>query len=247
MGCIFDIKRFSVNDGPGIRTSVFLKGCPLRCIWCHNPESWNPALETCGRESIGREMSVEEVMAEVLADRIFYRKSDGGMTLTGGEPMAQFNFTRELLSAAKAEGISTALDTSGFTPWENFRELLPFVDLFLYDFKVADPRRHRKLTGVDNTLILENLKKLDEAGATIFLRCPLVPGINDDNSQLAAIAGWAENIGITLEPYHPFGVEKAIRLKRSGILERKEFTSRETIERWKTFVMSHTHKKVIIA
>ena len=159
-GIVFDVKRGSVKDGPGIRTSVFFKGCPLRCIWCHNPESWLPEPEPDGTAVIGREVSVEALMKEILVDRIFYRTSGGGVTLTGGEPMMQFPFLRELLAAAKAEKISTALDTCGFAPWEEYREILGLIDLFLYDFKAADSIRHRELTGVENELILENLCRL---------------------------------------------------------------------------------------
>ncbi len=251
MGIVFDIKRFSIKDGPGIRTSVFLKGCPLRCIWCHNPESQKMTPEHCGSETAGREMSVEAVMREVSADRIFYRKSGGGMTLTGGEPMAQFKFTRDLLSAAKAEDIPAALDTCGYAPWEEFRELLPLVDLFLYDFKAADPHRHRELTGADNALIISNLRSLNDAGAAIYLRCPLVPGVNDDESHLAAIAEWAETLPaireITIEPYHPLGVEKAARFGVHNSLNRKEFTPSKTVKLWKEYIASRTGKKIIVA
>lgn len=299
MGIVFDIKRFSVKDGPGIRTSVFLKGCPLRCVWCHNPESQRMAPELCftpekcigcgrclalcpqhchhmengahlferkscircGRcaagcpagalETAGRETDVAGVMAEVLQDLIFYRKSGGGLTLTGGEPMAQFKFTRELLAAAKAEGVSTALDTCGYAPWLEYRELLPLVDLFLYDFKAADPERHRELTGRDNALIFENLRKLDGAGAAIVLRCPLVPGVNDDERHLAAIAEWAEALSgireITLEPYHPLGVEKAARFGTRSRFNRNEFTPPETVEGWRAFLASHTAKRVAVS
>lgn len=299
MGIVFDIKRFSIKDGPRIRTSVFLKGCPLRCVWCHNPESqWmTPELcftpekcigcerclthcprhchrmengahvldrkncTRCGHcaagcpsdalEMAGRETDVAAVMTEVLSDRIFYRKSGGGLTLNGGEPMMQFEFTRELLAAAKAEGISTALDTCGYAPWREFRELLSLADLFLYDFKTVDPELHRELTGRDNSLILENLRKLDEAGAAIFLRCPLVPGVNDDRSHLAAIAELAETLSgvkeVTLEPYHPLGVEKSVRFGDGGRFDLQDFTPRKTAEdlrtnsvRGRTFIPGRT-------
>lgn len=250
-GIVFDVKRGSVKDGPGIRTSVFFKGCPLRCVWCHNPESWLPEPEPDGAAVIGREVSVSELMEEILVDRIFYRTSGGGVTLTGGEPMMQFAFLRELLTAAKAAQISTALDTCGFAPWEEYREILELVDLFLYDFKAADPVRHRELTGVENGLILENLRRLNEAGAAIFLRCPLVPGVNDSPEHLAAIAGWAERLSgveeVTLEPYHPLGVEKAERLRRRGTLLRRSFTPRETVDAWRRAVASRTRKRVVVA
>ena len=248
---MFDVKRGSVKDGPGIRTSVFFKGCPLRCVWCHNPESWLREPEPDGDAVIGREVSVGELMKEILVDRIFYRTSGGGITLTGGEPMMQFPFLRELLRAAKAAQISTALDTCGFAPWEEYREILELVDLFLYDFKAADSVRHRELTGVENELILENLCRLNEAGAVIFLRCPLVPGVNDSPEHLAAIAGWAERLSgveeVTLEPYHPLGMEKAERLGRCGTLKCRNFPPPESVNAWRKTVASRTRKRVVVS
>lgn len=250
-GVVFDVKRGSVKDGPGIRTSVFFKGCPLRCIWCHNPESWLPEPEPDGDGVIGRETSVEALMEEILVDRIFYRASGGGVTLTGGEPMMQFPFLRELLRAAKAAQISTALDTCGFAPWEEYREILELVDLFLYDFKASDPVRHRELTGVENRLILENLRRLNEAGAAIFLRCPLVPDVNDSPDHLAAIAALAEELSgieeVTLEPYHPLGVEKAERLGRCGTLKCRNFPPPESVNAWRKTVASRTRKRVVVS
>ena len=209
------------------------------------------AVECCGAQTVGREMNVAETIREVVADRLFYQKSGGGLTLTGGEPMAQYEFTRALLAAAKTERIQAALDTCGYAPWEEFRQLLPLGELFLYDFKAADPVRHRKLTGQDNTLILENLRKLDESGATIWLRCPLVPGVNDDEAHLAAIAEQAESLSgvhrVTIEPYHPLGVEKAVRFGVPDILQRREFTPQETAEHWRNFIALRTCKQVTIA
>ena len=234
MGRIFDIQRFSVHDGPGIRTTVFLKGCPLRCVWCHNPEGINAApmvsflpekclacgecvracvhdahrlegsdvighpvvhlynrdaCETCGSctrycdsgalEFVGRPMSVEDVMKEVSQDQPFYASSGGGMTISGGEPLAQIDFTIALLRAAKEQGIHRCVETSGFASWERFPPLLPLVDLFLFDCKETDPQRHKVFTGQSNQLILENLWRLHEAGARVQLQCPIVPGFND--------------------------------------------------------------------
>ncbi len=213
MGIVFDIKRGSVKDGPGLRTSVFLKGCPLRCVWCHNPESQaaTPQKAVTTGETCGREMSVDEVMAEVLADRPFYGAA-GGVTLTGGEPTAQPDFAVALAAAAQAVGVSVALDTCGAAPWTTFARLLPHVDLFLYDLKCMDEARHRELTGVGNGLILDNLRRLDAAGARLWIRCPLVPGLNDSDADLAALRDLIVTLRhvekVEICPYHALGLEK---------------------------------------
>ena len=212
-GVIFDIKRGGIKDGPGLRTSVFMKGCPLRCVWCHNPESQSPEIQkavTTG-EVCGREMSVNEVMAEIRHDKVFYGTSGGGVTFTGGEPMMQFDFTLALCKTAKAEGIHVALDTCGEAPWERFDEIMPFVDLFLYDYKATGTERHRELTGADGMLILENLRRLSDGGAKIWLRCPIVPGVNDTPEHRAKIDGLGKLRGVERVdrlPYHPLGIEK---------------------------------------
>ena len=265
-GAVFDVRRFSLHDGPGIRTTVFLKGCPLRCLWCHNPESWRREPEIlflpekcfgCGRclaacprqchrvvdgqriferekclgcgscaaecffgalKLAGRMRSAADVAAEVLSDRPFYQSSGGGVTVSGGEPAMQFEFTCELLRRCRESGVHTALDTCGQAAREIYEALLPQTDLFLYDFKAADPEKHRRLTGVDNQLILENLKFLDQAGAAIILRCPLIPGLNDaaaDLDALAACVGGLRNVrAVELEPYHPLGEDKYRQLGR---------------------------------
>ena len=251
-GVVFDIKRGGVKDGPGIRTSVFLKGCPLRCVWCHNPESQLPQPETAADgTTCGRAMSVDDVMAEVLPDIPFYASSGGGVTLTGGEPLAQPDFALALAQAAKAAGIHVAFDTCGHAPWETLARFLPAVDLFLYDFKVADPVRHKELTGVDNAPILANLEKLAAAGARIFLRCPLVPGVNDDATHLAAIGDWAERLSaideVTLEPYHPIGLEKYRKFGKTPLLAQAEFPSKAMCDAWLAAVQAHTATRVVLA
>lgn len=251
-GIVFDIKRGGVKDGPGLRTSVFLKGCPLRCAWCHNPESQLPQPEAAMDGTIcGRAMSVDEVMAEVLPDIPFYATSGGGMTLTGGEPLAQPDFALALAHAAKAAGIHVALDTSGHASWEMLARFLPAVDLFLYDFKAADPARHKALTGVDNALILANLEKLAAARARIFLRCPLVPGVNDDAHHLEAIAALTERLPsieeVTLEPYHPLGLDKCRKFGKKPLLEQVDFPSKETCDAWLVAVRARTAKRVVLA
>lgn len=256
MGTVFDIRRGSVKDGPGWRTCVFLKGCPLRCIWCHNPESQRMEAERMRRggtddewEAVGRDMSIEAVMAEVTPDIPFYASSGGGLTLTGGEPLAQPAFALEVASAAKSAGIHVALDTCGHAPWTTLEPFLPVVDLFLYDFKCADPARHRELTGVGNGLILANLRALGDAGARLWLRCPLVPGLNDRDADLDAIADWAERLdgveSVTLEPYHPIGLDKYARLGRTPPFDRREEAGKLDVARWRARIESRTTKKVM--
>ncbi|MBR4611178.1 MAG: glycyl-radical enzyme activating protein [Kiritimatiellae bacterium] len=222
---VFDIEKFAVHDGPGIRTVVFLKGCPLRCLWCHNPESQSFEQETMEGvnggppETVGKAMTVEEVMASVRKDKPFYDSSDGGLTISGGEPLAHFEFTRALLAAAKAEGIHTAVETSGFAPRERIEALLPLVDLWLWDVK-APPAIHKKLIGVEAAPILDNLAFIAACGAAIVLRCPLVPGVNDSDEALAHIVNLAKKTPgvrkIDIEPYHPMGEGKSRRLGRTG-------------------------------
>ena len=230
-GMVFDIKRGCVKDGPGLRTSVFLKGCPLRCIWCHNPESQSPQAQraVATGEICGREMSVGEVMREVRRDKVFYSASGGGVTFTGGEPTMQFGFLVELCGAAKAEGIHVAVDTCGFAARECFAALFPCVDLFLYDLKCMDSARHREFTGVSNEQILENLKFLDAAGAKSWIRCPLVPGLNDSDADLAALRDFTRGLKNmeTLEicPYHPLGLEKCAKF---GLAPRYAVTAQPT-------------------
>ena len=214
-GVVFDIKRGCIKDGPGLRTSVFLKGCPLRCAWCHNPESQSPAPQADAQGVVcGRVASVEEVMREILEDEPFYG-ADGGLTITGGEPMMQPGFAFALASAAKSAGVGVALDTCGEAPWEDFERMLGVVDLFLYDYKATGAELHRRLTGVDGARILDNLRRLERAGARIRLRCPIVPNCNDTPEHRAAIeslrAESPQIEGVDLLPYHEIGREKYAR------------------------------------
>ena len=260
-GLVFDLRRFSIHDGPGIRTTVFLKGCLLDCWWCHNPESRSPEREpffraqrcircgacvdacpegalaredpglcrACGacaeacyagaREMVGREMTVPEVMEEVLKDRAFYEESGGGVTASGGEPLMQAEFLFELLKDCKREGLNTALDTNGYAPWEKIEPLLDCVDLFLYDLKLMDEDRHRQFTGASNRLILENLKRLSERGASLHLRIPVIPEVNDDEENLLAAAALARTLPgvrrVDLLPYHHAALAKYENLGQS--------------------------------
>ena len=190
---ITNIQHFSLDDGPGIRTTVFLKGCPLRCVWCHNPESQNPFCEILSEsdgtiQTAGRDCQVEAVMQEVLKDEVYYIQSGGGVTISGGEPVLQVDFLENLLKAAKNKDIHTCVETCGYAPSGDFEKIAPLVDCFLFDWKESDPEKHLAFTGVDNHLIRENLALLDRLGCEIILRLPLIPGYNDTREHLKGCA-----------------------------------------------------------
>ena len=237
-GIIFDIQRFSVHDGPGIRTTVFMKGCSLRCGWCHNPEGLRPEPQAqffaehcigCGRcggkrdldaakrcpsgalKQVGTVISAEALLEEVLADRDFYGE-EGGVTFSGGECLLQSDFVADMLGRLKACGISTAVDTCGNVSWESLEKALPFCDTWLYDVKCVDPEVHRQFTGRNNSRILENLKKLGQTGANIWIRVPVIPGFNDNEVEMERIAAVAVATPgvcqVTLMPYHTLGKSK---------------------------------------
>jgi pyruvate formate lyase activating enzyme len=245
---IFDIQRNSFVDGPGIRTTVFFKGCNLKCAWCHNPESQSakPQMmfykdkctgcgkcksvcpyhleqcELCGkctlycpvdaRKVCGKEHTVDEVLKEVLKDKAFYETSGGGVTFSGGECMLQIDFLVEILKKCKENGIHTAVDTAGHIPFESFEKILPYTDLFLYDIKIFDSQKHKQYVGVSNELILENLKKLFERKAKLWIRIPIIPDVNDSIEEIQKIKDFLKTIGtaekIELLPYHAMGENK---------------------------------------
>jgi len=257
-GLIFDIQRFCLHDGPGIRTTVFMKGCPLRCLWCHNPESRSSdvqlafystkciacgscasvcvnrgilagdqridrtACRVCGEcvrvcppealQLIGRGVSAAEVLEEVMRDQPFYETSGGGATLSGGEPLHQFEFCMSLLSAFKDAGLHTAVETSGFAPWSRLERVAELTDLFLYDLKVIDPDKHKRFCGVDNSLILENASALAGRGANVIFRTPVIPGCNDSDDDIRALGEFVLSLPgsqpIELMPYHAIGSGK---------------------------------------
>ena len=218
-GRLFNIQKFSINDGPGIRTTVFFKGCPLRCKWCSNPESQNrnAAIADAMEDETfcGREYTVEEVMAEVNKDAAFYKQSGGGLTLSGGEPLEQPEFVAALADAARAEGMHVAVETTGFADPARFRAFLPHVDLLLFDFKHCDRERHREGTGVPNDAILKNLRAAVESGADVIARIPVIPGFNGDVGTARAMARELREIGVRtvhLLPFHQFGEKKYERL-----------------------------------
>ena len=197
-------------------------------------------------ELVGKTMTVSEVMKEVMSDKVFYENSGGGITLSGGEPLAHFPFTKALLEAAKKEGLHTAIETCGHAPAEYVRELLPLVDLWLWDVK-ALPEDHKKLTGVDSTLILENLKMIDSEGAAIHLRCPMIPGVNDSTEELLRIAELANSLKgckrIDLEPYHPLGENKNLRLGNQNTFH-SDFAEKSLVETYQKTIAAHTNVEV---
>jgi len=250
-GLVFDIQHFSIYDGPGIRTTVFLKGCPLRCIWCHNPESWQKEPQRSLKDPlklIGRKMTPEEIMVEVEKDNDYYLNSGGGITLSGGEPMLQFEFTLELLKLAKEKGIHTCLETSGYSPKENFEEIYPWVDLFLFDYKATGKERHMKFVGVENELILSNLEYLNVKGAHLILRCPLIPTINDQEEHFKALAALSNQYsgveGVEILPYHDFGKGKWEEVGLQYALDKITTVDSFIKEKWKQRLIALGCKKL---
>jgi pyruvate formate lyase activating enzyme len=269
-GQIFNIQHYSIHDGPGIRTNVFLKGCFLRCIWCQNPESQSLKPELfyfrekctgCGkcvavcpanaiqiidaksytdrnkcngsgqctricpneaRSLIGKEMTVQEVFQKVQGDEIFYKRSNGGMTLTGGEPLFQPDFSRNILSLCRQSGIHTAIETCGYADWEAFKDVLQYTDLVLFDLKHMNSEKHQEYTGVPNTLILDNVRKIyHELRTPIWVRIPVIPGYNDSVQNIRAVADFVatelgKSVPIHFLAYHRLGESKYERLGMEG-------------------------------
>lgn len=235
-GRIFDIQKYSIHDGPGIRTIVFLKGCALRCKWCCNPESQNfqiEEMEQAGKQKIiGRDVTVEEVMDEVMKDIAHYRRSGGGLTLSGGESLLQPDFASALLQAAHYAGINTALESTGFAKFEVIRDqILPYLDLFLMDIKHINSAKHRLFTGQPNELILENAKKIADAGQHLIIRVPVIPTFNDTPEEILQIAQFTRSLypvtELHLLPYHRLGQDKYEGLGRSYSLSHLQPPSEE--------------------
>ncbi len=225
-GRIFDIQRFSVHDGPGIRTIVFLKGCALRCKWCCNPESQEFAIQNMmvnGKVKVmGKDVTVAEVMEDVCRDRIYYMRSGGGLTLSGGECFCQSDFTYALLRAAKDAGINTAVETTSFAEFEKIEKCLPYIDHYLMDIKHMDTNKHKQNTRAGNELILENAKKIAHLAKDLVIRVPVIPGFNDTPEEIYSIAEFTKSLGtvgeLHLLPYHRLGKDKYTGLDREYLM-----------------------------
>ncbi|MBI9071349.1 MAG: glycyl-radical enzyme activating protein [Melioribacteraceae bacterium] len=295
-GIIFDIQKFALHDGPGIRTTVFLKGCPLKCVWCCNPESLSlkpelafnndkctncmkciPVCETgalinaagklevqfdkctacgdcidvCVDEALsiyGYETDVESIISEVEKDKSYFTKSGGGLTLSGGDALLQFDFAMTLLKSAKAKGISTCLQTEGFGARDKFEKISPYVDQFLFDYKISNEEDHIKYTGVSGNQIIENLEFLNRINAEIILRCIILPGINDNEEHFAKIAKLYKDYKsiekIELMAYHNYGENKYKLLGKEYSLDIKSVDNK-TVNGWLEILRTKGVNKVI--
>jgi len=290
-GITFDIHRFSLNDGPGIRTTIFLKGCPMKCLWCHNPESqsfkpqlsFNPdkcfncfnCVEACSNgvhkiindrhevefnlcslngdcvsacttgalKIIGNSSSVDSIMNEVLKDRLYNEKSGGGITISGGEPLAQPKFTKAILTEAKKAGLHTCVDTCGFAKQKVFEDILELTDIFLFDYKATNPEMHFKLTGADIEPVLDNLNFLYRNNASIILRCPLIPEVNDTEEHLNGIINLIKKYpnlkAVEIMPYHTMGRNKSSELGMTYQLNSIPDADEKIKNRWMGFFKSY--------
>ncbi len=286
-GIVFDIQKFCVHDGPGIRTTVFLKGCMMNCLWCHNPESLDQKIQlsfdsesclsckaclvcpnnvhvfegqqhkvnfkdckACGKcveacqpkalKLIGKEMTVEEIMSEVLKDKKYYDSSSGGVTFSGGEATMQFDFLLELLKASKDSGISTAIETNGVVPKEKLEKLVDFVDIFLFDYKATNETQHKNFTRVDKSKVMESLELLDSKNAKIILRCPIIPGYNDNDEHFQAIrelkSKYTSISSVEIMAYHDIGRHKWEQVGLDYILKDLKSATKEDKEVWEQLI-----------
>lgn len=245
-GLIFDIKRFAVHDGPGIRTTIFFKGCPLSCWWCHNPESQSQKPELISREvkldgkvfqrqeTVGRMMTVKEVMAAIDRESVFYNESGGGVTLSGGEPLMQQEFALALLESCNAGGYHTTLDTCGYVQAKVLERASENTGLFLYDLKHPDSEAHKRFTGVGNQLILSNLALLAKLHKQVIIRIPVIPGINDAEDTVKRMMRVIRNAGdfneVHLLPFHNLAGNKYERFRMENKLQKQENLKTESLE-----------------
>ncbi|HSW54580.1 MAG TPA: glycyl-radical enzyme activating protein [Ignavibacteriaceae bacterium] len=260
-GIIFNIQRFAIHDGPGIRTTVFFKGCPLRCWWCHNPESHKILPEkidgcnlrrgfdqsfTMNKDEIGKDISVDELMNEIVKDRVFYEESNGGVTFSGGEPLMQPEFLKEMLEECQANGIHTVVDTSGFASTDIITDIAQSTDLFLYDIKLMNDDKHQEYTGVSNQIILKNLIEVDKLGKKIIIRVPIVPELNDTNENLFAIRGFISYLNnvveVNLLPYHRAGEGKYTKYGRENKMGDTVSPERKNLENIREFFIESKQK-----
>lgn len=289
---IFNIQKFSVHDGPGIRTTVFFKGCPLKCLWCHNPESQNintqilydrdkcvlcgtcekicpkgvikiennhlttdESCDCCGkcviyciqgaRQIAGKEYTVDDVLKEVLKDRVFYEKSSGGVTLSGGEPLIHIDFVEELLKKLKDNNIHTAVDTCGAVSFENLKRAARYTDVFLYDIKLMDDEKHTEFIGMSNKLILDNLKKLSLIHKNINIRMPIIEGVNGDEEHIIKTIDFIEGLNISkvnLLPYHDIAKHKYKKLGKVYEDDRMSKPSDEKMQKFKEMFENKGYK-----
>lgn len=292
-GLIFDIQHYCIHDGPGIRTVVFMKGCPLKCLWCCNPESQknHPEMmffekkcvglkeckrvcpedailesadkrisvekcnncglcaEVCYANAVqlsGKYMTIEEVMREIEKDKLFYKNSGGGITLSGGEPTAQEKFTAELLAKCKESGLHTTIETCGYIKWESLKEILNNTDLVLYDLKCMDSELHKKYTGVANDLILSNLKKIIDSRYNLIIRVPFVPEYNNSRKNIEELANFLRGLDYTGEihllPFHNLGEQKYLRLDKPYGLRNLRPPDKKIVEDTRKFLESFNFK-----
>ena len=285
-GLVFDIQKFALHDGPGIRTVVFLKGCSLKCAWCCNPESislnpqigyiqkkctnCNNCLSVCPTSALtkgdshvmldfekcincgqctpvcptealkmfGYSSTAETLIDEVMKDVSYFNNSGGGLTLSGGEPLVQINFALEILKLAKQRGLNTCIETAGNIPQSSLEKVFPYVDIYLFDYKITDPILHKKVTGASNELLLSNLEHLTRRNAQIFLRCPIITDINDTNEHFEGIANlskkYPELKSIELMSYHEFGADKYVQIGKKPFLIETGTVSKKQKEEWRS-------------
>jgi len=244
-GMVLRTERSSIHDGDGFRTVIFLKGCPLRCLWCSTPESQSAAIECFEGKTYGEAMSVEQLMAEIRKDSIFYFHSGGGMTLSGGEPLVHADFAAELLQCARYEGISTAIETSLCVPYSQVEKVLPHLDIIYADIKHIDPDKHKEYCGMDNAVILDNIRRVDARadGIKFVLRFPVIPGINDDLATLHGIGAFCAGLRnlscVQLLPYHRLGLDTYRKMGRSYSLEAIRPPGEEHMEACREIIRSY--------
>lgn len=295
---LFNIQHFSLHDGPGIRTVLFFKGCPLNCIWCHNPEGkskekilsflnvrcvfcrecesvctqevhsfqadehrifrqnclgCSKCVDACNYgalEIFGKEYDIDEILHDIEKDKAYYG-DNGGITISGGEPFAQFEALITLLKALKENGYHICIETSGYTTPERMRETAKYTDLFLYDYKESNNERHIKYTGVNQDKILNNLDVLDGVGAKVVLRCPIIPSVNDYNEHFEKIAqianGHSSIQSVELMPYHPLGISKSVNIGEEYVYKNDQFANVSRIEKYCKKIQQQTTKFVNVS